>query len=67
MTETTKGLLLPCPLCGEADATLSLNLAEPTELHCQECDADFTTADVRNLIARWQPVLAWIDTMPSGE
>jgi len=62
-----KGLLLPCPLCGEQQATIELHLSDLDTCHCLECDNEFTLADVRKLIASWQAVLCWIDSAPSQE
>jgi hypothetical protein len=61
-----RGQTLPCPKCGEESATIDLNLSDCDTLHCQECDATFTVADVRNVIARWQPILAWMEAMPTA-
>ena len=61
----TRGVALPCPKCGEESATIDLNLADADTLHCQECDTTFSVMDVKSLIARWTPILAWIDAMPS--
>ncbi|MBV8094432.1 MAG: hypothetical protein JO110_14645 [Acetobacteraceae bacterium] len=62
---TTRGLSLPCPLCGEADADIYLSLADGDTCRCGSCDNEFTLTDVRNLMAKWQKVLTWMDTMPS--
>ncbi len=65
-----KPMTLPCPRCGEASASISLELfrlGEGEELHCHDCDADFSLDEVRELIARWTRVVAWIDTVPQGE
>jgi uncharacterized protein (DUF983 family) len=66
-TPPTKGLLLPCPKCGEADAVIRLNLAEPDCFLCDDCSEEFSAADVRAFIARWEKVLAWVATIPAGE
>lgn len=58
---------LPCPFCGEADATITLNLCDGDTLHCGECDSEFTPADVKRIIDDWGKALAWIATMPKGE
>lgn len=63
-TTIRTGILLPCPRCGEEDATVLLNLAEPDSCHCSECDEDFSLSDIENLVARWRKVIDWIDTMP---
>ena len=64
-TTTERGLQLPCPCCGEANANVSLHLDDCETFTCRECDAEFTTEDVKQFIARWQPVLAWIDQAPA--
>ena len=62
----SRGLLLPCPCCGEASATICLNLADGESLNCQDCGTDFTASDVRDFIAKWTRMLAWIETMPTA-
>ena len=64
-TETTRGLQLPCPKCGEPDANVMLSLADVSSFHCVECDEDFDRADVEAFIARWSKLLAWVDTFPA--
>jgi hypothetical protein len=59
-------VLLPCPLCGQADATLSLNLADADTVHCAECDEDFSLDLVREFTARWAPMLNWVASMPAA-
>jgi transcription elongation factor Elf1 len=56
-------LLLPCPKCGEAEASMSLNLADGT-FTCQECECEVTAEEVRGIIAKWRKVLAWVDAAP---
>lgn len=65
-TTTTKGIQLPCPRCGEPDANLTLYLADGETFQCQECDEEFTADAVRDLLARWAPVLAWLERMPTA-
>jgi hypothetical protein len=57
---------LPCPCCGEARATVTLDLAGLDLFHCQDCDADFDAASVRAFIERWGKVLRWIDAVQEG-
>lgn len=64
---TARGIVLPCPMCGDPIANFRLSLADGETLTCQECDAEFATDYVRALIAQWQPVLAWIDAMPASQ
>lgn len=66
--DRNRGLALPCPCCGESEASISLDLFDDPfasdTLHCQECEADFSAQQVRDLVRRWAPVLAWLDAMP---
>lgn len=57
-------MLLPCPQCGCAEATISLCLSNMQDLHCQDCDAEFTRDDVVVFIEKWGAALAWLDTAP---
>ncbi len=66
MTATERGLTLPCPCCGEAEATVLLSLADLESCHCADCDADFTLADVRAFLDRWGKVLVWVGTFPAA-
>ncbi len=63
-TTTERGILLPCPLCGEKDATLHLSLGDGDTVKCGECDNEFSLDVVREIIQRWPAVLKWIDAMP---
>ena len=63
-TTTSKGLQLPCPRCGAADANISVALNDPDTFTCHECDAEFSRGDIEAIMARWVKVLGWIDTMP---
>ena len=68
MPATRKGGTLPCPLCGEAEACIQLDLSE---LHseeactCTSCGNEFGLDFVRDVIRRWGKVLAWIDSAPT--
>jgi len=64
---TPKGCTLPCPRCGEAGASITLdldNLHGVEALSCRECDASFGVDEIRDIIARWTPILAWMDSFP---
>ncbi len=66
----TKSILLPCPRCGEADACFKLLLSDldgDEALECQECGTSFGIAEVRSIIAKWSPVIAWIDQAPISQ
>lgn len=62
-------ILLPCPCCGEQRASIQLQLAclggQDNEFRCIECENEFTTAHLEDLIRRWTAVLAWIQTAPA--
>ena len=64
-TTTDRGILLPCPMCGEAQASVSLNLADGETFTCHECENDFTREDLQARIASWTRLLAWVDAMPT--
>ena len=36
-------------------------------IHCHVCDGRFTLEHVRDVIAKWAPVLAWLDLAPAIE
>ena len=61
---------LPCPKCGCENADLSLNLAtlddeEGDNVTCRECEESFSLATVRAIVAKWGPMLRWIDSIPT--
>jgi hypothetical protein len=66
-TVKAKGLLLPCPLCGEQQASVSLYLDDMDTCYCRDCENEFSLDTVRELIARWQRVLSWVDACPADE
>jgi hypothetical protein len=65
--KAAKGLLLPCPLCGEQGASISLYLDDMDTCHCRDCDNEFSLDTVRDLLAKWSRVLAWADSAPTAE
>ncbi len=58
--------LLPCPCCGEGQATISLNLAD-FEFTCMDCEATFTRDDLEAFLRKWTAVLRWLDGAPTVE
>ena len=54
---------LPCPNCGELDG-IHVVLSDVSAMRCVECENELTTDDVRNFIAKWSPVLSWLETCP---
>jgi transcription initiation factor IIE alpha subunit len=64
-TSTTPGILLPCPKCGEPEATITLHLSEGNLFTCTECEAEFSADDLHAIIRKWQKVLTWVEAMPT--
>lgn len=66
-----KPVHLPCPRCGEPESPVSINLnslggdGEGFEATCTDCGEEFDLNEIRGIIAKWAPVLAWIDTLPN--
>jgi len=56
---------LPCILCGNTDGNVTVSLDDVSQFHCNECGDDFDADAVRQQIAQWQAVLAWIDAAPT--
>jgi hypothetical protein len=57
---------LVCIKCGDDSNTVRVSLADTSEFVC-DCGAEFTAEDVRQFLAAWQKVLAWIDLAPAIE
>ena len=53
---------VPCIKCGSTNA-VRVNLADAS-FTCGDCDETFTTADVREFLVAWTPVLKWVEMMP---
>ena len=43
----------------------AVDVADGDTCLCDSCGDEFTVADVRNLIASWGPLLAWLDAHPA--
>ncbi len=65
--KTSKGLYLPCPCCGEEEASINLCLADMESFKCVECDGEFTLEYIHTFIAKWSRVAAWIESAPTAE
>lgn len=65
-TETTVGITLPCPCCGEEESSISLHL-DDCSMTCRNCDGEFTLGTIRAIMARWGRVVTWIEAMPKDE
>lgn len=66
MADKKKGMLLPCLHCGETEARVQFCLDDGKTFACMECEATFTGGDIRNLWKLWQPILEWVDKMPTA-
>ena len=58
---------LPCPLCGEQECVMRLDLDDLEHLTCGSCEESFTLDDVRAWVARWSRVLDWVDAAPARQ
>ena len=60
---TNQGLKLQCPVCGEKDATMLLEL-DTMICRCGSCDDVFSPDTARRMIgeqlARWEAMCHWI-------
>jgi uncharacterized protein (DUF983 family) len=51
---------LRCPHCGQEN-TVRVYLEDVTVFQCNACDAEWGADELRELIALWTRVLAWVD------
>ena len=56
-----------CPRCLERNATVTLDLADGDTLHCNDCDEEFTVADVEALVESWSKLLPWLKQHPARQ
>lgn len=54
---------LTCVKCSEKE--ISLDLDDCQTFRCRSCEEEYTVDDVREIIAEYSKVLAWIDTAPT--
>jgi hypothetical protein len=54
---------LCCIKCGEPGG-VRLLLEDLETLFCPECNTEYTIGEVRDTLAQWQQVLAWVDAAP---
>jgi hypothetical protein len=64
-TKTAKGFAVRCIHCGQEEC-VRLDVHNLDTFTCSSCDAEFTTDDVRDELARWAKLLAWLDTAPNA-
>lgn len=66
-----KAIVLPCPFCGEENASIQVRLwcldSDEEQFQCGDCDAEFGAKQIRDVIRKWSKVLAWIDQAPDVE
>ena len=65
-TASATGVSLPCPRCGEAQATMMLDMSSK-EFTCQECNEVFHVDEMRDVVARWTRIIGWVDLMPGSD
>lgn len=58
--------MVKCIRCGEsaADTTIGVDI-DTGAITCGACDATYTAADVRAVLAAWGEVLAWVESHPA--
>lgn len=62
----SEGIQLPCPKCWQDEASVSLHLDDMQTFTCRDCETEFTRDDVAAFIAKWTPVLKWIEQAPKA-
>jgi uncharacterized protein (DUF983 family) len=66
-TLAERGLTLPCPRCGQAEATFVVRLTDPSEVTCEDCEESIAVAELNDIIRKWIPICAWLHTFPVVE
>ena len=63
-----RGFKLACPACGDAEATITLDLTDLATCHCESCGDSFAVTTAVKLLterlAQWLAVERWIDLAP---
>lgn len=58
------GFVLQCPICGENDVTITLDLADLATCKCESCDdswaAETAVSILTARLAQWTKVVEWI-------
>lgn len=66
-----KSVAVPCPMCGNESADISVNLwlleLGDNAFTCHDCGEEFTVERVRFFVTRWSALLNWIDKVPVFE
>jgi len=60
------GITMPCPCCGEPDASISVQLADldGEAFFCRECEGTFTFEFMQTVIKKWSAVMTWVASVP---
>lgn len=70
-TKTAKAITLPCPMCGDVDAAIQIQLwcldAEGEQFRCNGCETEFGREQIEAIIKRWTKILTWLDAVPDME
>lgn len=53
-----------CPKC-MLDCYIVVRIDDGDTVRCEECEEEYSVADVRAMIESWGPLLAWFDAHPS--
>ena len=62
-----RGFKVCCLACGEQGG-VRIYLDDMAGLfQCNECEAEFTPEEIRERIAGWEAVLAWVESAPAIE
>ena len=68
MATKTKTLPVVCPFCGDADATLALDINDVSKITCSGCDETFSAQQAYEkaaaTAARWASIVAWVEAVP---
>jgi uncharacterized protein (DUF983 family) len=64
-TRKAKGFKVVCPYCGDAEATVGLNLANLRECECRSCGETYSPAEAarkaREMAEQWERVVRWVE------
>src|SRR3954469_4069688 len=63
--KAVKGFKVTCPMCGDVEATIALDLNDVRSLTCSSCSSEFTpaaaVAKAAEQLARWQAVARGVE------
>jgi hypothetical protein len=70
---TSTPVLMPCPCCGEKEASVDVRLwalGEGNEFFCNDCNTEFCRDEVTEMLSQWQrwvKLMAWVEQVPTVE